>query len=234
MELSQKSRSLANLLARDNGRFLYECLLHSAYSAIPDINDRLDLVQDFFIDICQRAETYEGIIDDTIDIRTDVNLHGWLETSFRHHISQFLLRKKRRVDKQYKKERALEFSLTRSSEKKAKQEVEQFEQNVYFQLFLRDRLANAPERDIISYEEEIESQRRREMLTTTVRRGVKSLDEVKRHAIELHYSQGMDVREIARVTGTSVTTVKGRLYEGRKQLKETFSYKAEQVYKRAA
>jgi RNA polymerase sigma factor (sigma-70 family) len=56
-----------------------------------------------------------------------------------------------------------------------------------------------------------------------IRRGLAALPDDEREAIALYYGADLSVEEIARVTGTKASTIKGRLYRGREQLRETLS-----------
>lgn len=53
-----------------------------------------------------------------------------------------------------------------------------------------------------------------------VRRGLAQLPEDEREAIALHYGADLSIEEIARVTQTRTTTVKGRLYRARNRLRD--------------
>ena len=53
-----------------------------------------------------------------------------------------------------------------------------------------------------------------------VRRGLAALPEDEREAVALYYGADLSLEEIARVTGTRTTTIKGRLARGRDHLRE--------------
>jgi RNA polymerase sigma-70 factor (ECF subfamily) len=53
-----------------------------------------------------------------------------------------------------------------------------------------------------------------------IRRALATLPDDEREAVALHYGADLSVEEIARVTGTKTTTVKGRLYRARERLRE--------------
>src|SRR4051794_27522399 len=53
-----------------------------------------------------------------------------------------------------------------------------------------------------------------------VRRGLATLSDDEREAIALYYGADLSVAEIARVTGTRATTIKGRLHRARARLTE--------------
>jgi RNA polymerase sigma-70 factor (ECF subfamily) len=54
-----------------------------------------------------------------------------------------------------------------------------------------------------------------------IRRGLAELPDDEREAVALYYGADLSVEQIARVTGTKTTTVKGRLYRARERLRET-------------
>jgi RNA polymerase sigma-70 factor (ECF subfamily) len=54
-----------------------------------------------------------------------------------------------------------------------------------------------------------------------VRRGLATLPDDEREAVALYYGADLSVEEIARVTGTRTTTIKGRLHRARGRLRET-------------
>ena len=53
-----------------------------------------------------------------------------------------------------------------------------------------------------------------------VRRGLAALPDDEREAIALYYGADLSLEEIARVTGTRTTTIKGRLARGRDRLRD--------------
>jgi RNA polymerase sigma factor (sigma-70 family) len=54
-----------------------------------------------------------------------------------------------------------------------------------------------------------------------VRRGLAELPDDEREAVALYYGADLSLQEIARVTGTRTTTIKGRLSRGRDRLRDT-------------
>jgi RNA polymerase sigma-70 factor (ECF subfamily) len=54
-----------------------------------------------------------------------------------------------------------------------------------------------------------------------VRRGLASLPDDEREAVALYYGADLSLEEIARITGTRTTTIKGRLARGRDRMRET-------------
>jgi RNA polymerase sigma-70 factor (ECF subfamily) len=54
-----------------------------------------------------------------------------------------------------------------------------------------------------------------------VRRGLATLPDDEREAVSLYYGADLSLEEIARVTGTKTTTIKGRLARARDRLRET-------------
>jgi RNA polymerase sigma-70 factor (ECF subfamily) len=54
-----------------------------------------------------------------------------------------------------------------------------------------------------------------------VRRGLATLPDDEREAVALYYGADLSLEEIARVTGTRTTTIKGRLARGRDRLRDT-------------
>lgn len=54
-----------------------------------------------------------------------------------------------------------------------------------------------------------------------VRRGMATLPDDEREAVALYYGADLSLEEIARVTGTRTTTIKGRLERARNRLRET-------------
>ena len=54
-----------------------------------------------------------------------------------------------------------------------------------------------------------------------VRRGLATLPDDEREAVALYYGADLSLEEIARVTGTRTTTIKGRLARARERLRET-------------
>jgi RNA polymerase sigma factor (sigma-70 family) len=54
-----------------------------------------------------------------------------------------------------------------------------------------------------------------------VRRGLAALPDDEREAVSLYYGADLSLEEIARVTGTKTTTIKGRLSRARDRLRET-------------
>ena len=56
-----------------------------------------------------------------------------------------------------------------------------------------------------------------------IRRGLATLSEDEREAVALRYGADLSIEEIAKVTNTRATTVKGRLYRGLNGLRETLS-----------
>lgn len=54
-----------------------------------------------------------------------------------------------------------------------------------------------------------------------VRRGLAALPEDEREAVALYYGADLSLEEIARITGTRTTTIKGRLARGRDRMRET-------------
>lgn len=54
-----------------------------------------------------------------------------------------------------------------------------------------------------------------------VRRGLTTLPDDEREAVALYYGADLSLEEIARVTGTRTTTIKGRLERGRNRLRDT-------------
>lgn len=54
-----------------------------------------------------------------------------------------------------------------------------------------------------------------------VRRGLAELPEDEREAVALYYGADLSLEEIARITGTRTTTIKGRLARARDQLRMT-------------
>jgi RNA polymerase sigma-70 factor (ECF subfamily) len=53
-----------------------------------------------------------------------------------------------------------------------------------------------------------------------VRRGLTTLPDEEREAIALYYGADLSLEEIARITGTRTTTIKGRLARGRDRLRD--------------
>jgi RNA polymerase sigma-70 factor (ECF subfamily) len=53
-----------------------------------------------------------------------------------------------------------------------------------------------------------------------VRRGLAALPEDEREAIALYYGADLSLEEIARITSTKTTTIKGRLARGRDRMRE--------------
>lgn len=51
-------------------------------------------------------------------------------------------------------------------------------------------------------------------------RGMATLSDDEREAVALYYGADLSLEEIARVTGTKVTTIKGRLHRARERLRE--------------
>jgi RNA polymerase sigma-70 factor, ECF subfamily len=56
-----------------------------------------------------------------------------------------------------------------------------------------------------------------------VRRGLATLPDDEREAVALYYGADMSLEEIARITGTRTTTIKGRLARGRDRLRDTLA-----------
>src|SRR4051794_16040698 len=54
-----------------------------------------------------------------------------------------------------------------------------------------------------------------------IRRGLTTLSDEEREAVALRYGADLSIEEIAKVTNTRTTTVKGRLYRGLNGLRET-------------
>jgi RNA polymerase sigma-70 factor (ECF subfamily) len=54
-----------------------------------------------------------------------------------------------------------------------------------------------------------------------VRRGLATLPDDEREAVALRYGADLSLKEIATITGTRETTVKGRLYRGLEKLRES-------------
>jgi RNA polymerase sigma factor (sigma-70 family) len=54
-----------------------------------------------------------------------------------------------------------------------------------------------------------------------VRRGLATLPDDEREAVALYYGADLSLEEIARTTGTKMTTIKGRLERARNRLRET-------------
>jgi RNA polymerase sigma-70 factor, ECF subfamily len=54
-----------------------------------------------------------------------------------------------------------------------------------------------------------------------VRRGLATLPDDEREAVALYYGADLSLEEIARITGTRTTTIKGRLERARNRLRET-------------
>lgn len=54
-----------------------------------------------------------------------------------------------------------------------------------------------------------------------VRRGLATLPDDEREAVALYYGADLSLEEIARITGTKTTTIKGRLARGRDRMRET-------------
>ena len=54
-----------------------------------------------------------------------------------------------------------------------------------------------------------------------VRRGLATLPDDEREAVALYYGADLSLEEIARVTGTRTTTIKGRLERARNRLRDT-------------
>jgi RNA polymerase sigma factor (sigma-70 family) len=54
-----------------------------------------------------------------------------------------------------------------------------------------------------------------------VRRGLAELPDDEREAVALYYGADLSLEEIARITGTKTTTIKGRLARGRDRLRES-------------
>ena len=54
-----------------------------------------------------------------------------------------------------------------------------------------------------------------------IRRGSATLSDEEREAVALRYGADLSIEEIAKITGTKTTTVKGRLYRGLNGLRET-------------
>jgi RNA polymerase sigma factor (sigma-70 family) len=54
-----------------------------------------------------------------------------------------------------------------------------------------------------------------------VRRGLATLPDDEREAVALYYGADLSLEEIARVTGTRTTTIKGRLARARERLRES-------------
>ena len=54
-----------------------------------------------------------------------------------------------------------------------------------------------------------------------VRRGLATLPDEEREAVSLYYGADLSLEEIARITGTKTTTIKGRLERARNRLRET-------------
>ena len=52
-----------------------------------------------------------------------------------------------------------------------------------------------------------------------VRRGLATLPDDEREAVALYYGADLSVEEIARITGTRTTTIKGRLHRARERLR---------------
>jgi RNA polymerase sigma-70 factor (ECF subfamily) len=56
-----------------------------------------------------------------------------------------------------------------------------------------------------------------------VRRGLTTLPDEEREAIALYYGADLSLEEIARITGTRTTTIKGRLARGRDRLRDVLN-----------
>jgi RNA polymerase sigma factor (sigma-70 family) len=54
-----------------------------------------------------------------------------------------------------------------------------------------------------------------------IRRGMAELPDDEREAVALYYGADLSLEEIARITGTRTTTIKGRLARARDRLRET-------------
>jgi len=113
---SEKQRALMEVLAQDNGRFLYEDLPKMAGSRVPwQVQDKEDLGHDFFIDICAQVAggKYDYYIHAKESVHGDRNLKKWLSTSYRRYCSVFRKKETHRIKKPNGKDRPKELSLDR-------------------------------------------------------------------------------------------------------------------------
>jgi RNA polymerase sigma factor (sigma-70 family) len=84
----------------------------------------------------------------------------------------------------------------------------------------RRRAAEARAMDRVGVASEHWDEAQRLDARDAVRRGLATLPEDEREAIALYYGADLSLEEIARITGTRTTTIKGRLARGRDRLRD--------------
>lgn len=114
IEISEKSRALGELLAKDlgNGRASYKLYLGRAYATLRNFHEAEDFVSDFYLKAINKAGLYRYLI---IELN-DRQLGGWLNSVFRNLIIDYLKKRKERcfqdIDELLYEKKAIEESLS--------------------------------------------------------------------------------------------------------------------------
>jgi RNA polymerase sigma factor (sigma-70 family) len=208
--LEGPGRALAELLAKDNGRYLYEDLLYMNMKYLPrDPDERDDFFQDFFLDICKGASTYnKGDLRDIDNIKYSEDLKKWLTKCIRSFSLKTRLLKKRRV-KITKRSlpRPIELSIEELNEKIEsdyisyngnEQDYERFTSEISFEKYRKDPSKEFPGQRLIDREEKIELEQKRETIQSAVNGLYQRLSDSERDTAKRYFYQGVSKSQILR------------------------------------
>ena len=220
---SQKSKSLTEVLARDNGNFLYRELPRIIRNYCKE--DQIeDLAQDFFIDLTGRAHSYRYDIDISKCIHEDPNLKAWVINSYVRFRIKYYRKEERRIQKEKRKPRAQELNLDRIMAGRfslINPRIYQSEDD-WYKVCMEG--SETPEQGIFEMENTAEIERKKQEIAEAIQNAMSQLNPNRRRVIQLYYFDGLSTKEIGRTLGVSQSNVTSQLFFARKDLINVLPY----------
>ncbi|MBS3075682.1 sigma-70 family RNA polymerase sigma factor [Candidatus Pacearchaeota archaeon] len=203
MDLDEKSRILMNELAKDFSKRgdIFRIFLGMANRKLK-VDEFEDTLQDMVVSIGKGGHTYEHEVHEGIELNQRPVL-PWLLSCWSYQIIATIRKRERTIPKIKRCKRGKLVQIDGDLSKRLDTE------SVY-----RISCSRFEERE--EFNDEI-----------TYLKLYPVLDELapeQREFIDLHYFQGLELKEIALKTGLKESTIRGRLYEARKTLREILPY----------
>jgi len=194
--LSEEGKALANLLAKDN--FLYNDLVYIFYRSLPTKEeDRMDLLQDFFLNITKYADTFKEKSNETfigVDNLKDYEYgKNWLIKSLRNFVGVYWKGQYKRIRKEPNKPRAKEFRAFQDKEGGSGRLSA-----ISYEIYLRNKGEQFPGRKLLEQEEKEEFEYNRRMVKQIIEDAMKRLTKSEREVVRLYYFEGLSLDEIAK------------------------------------
>lgn len=208
---SKEQRSLAKLLAQDN--WLHGWLGRYLWRKLPErIHDREDCLQDWFLYIVERAETFDGNWEEKITLTGDCYAIAWLAKSLAWFYQDWVHQK--RWWKQRGKRRAWSFSIVNDvTEERNLKRLD----TISYELYLRQSgIVFASRR--FEDEEAIEAVRYEICQKLSQASGV--LSRRQKHIIDEYYFRGQTYEAIGKTLGISKQAVCSSLTFAKRALRE--------------